>query len=269
MVMKKAKKILYWLAGIALALYIIVCAFFYFIQEKILFLPKKLDKNYVFKFSGNFTEKKIKTRDGKMLDGLLFKADSSKGLIFYLHGNAGALDTWGEFAPYYTSLHYDLFIPDYSGYGKSEGSIKSEQQLYNDVQDVYNEIKTSYPENKIVILGYSIGTGPAAMLASQNNPRMLILQAPYYSMVDMMQREYSFLPTALLKYKLRTDECVGKTKARIVIFHGDADEVIYYGSSLKLKKLFKAGDTLITIPGLTHNGYTKNKMYLSALKGIL
>jgi len=49
----------------------------------------------------------------------------------------------------------------------------------------------------------------------------------------------------------------------VVIFHGDRDEVIYYGSSLKLKKELKSGDTLITLKGQGHNGITDNPEYIA------
>lgn len=164
-----------------------------------------------------------------------FKADTSKGLIFYLHGNAGSLKSWGEIAKTYTSLHYDLFILDYRGYGKSEGTISSEAQLYKDVHVVYNNLKTKYDENKIIVLGYSIGTGPATELAAANHPKLLILQAPYYSMTDLMKHNYPIIPAFLLKYKFETNKNIRNCKMPIVIFHGDNDEVIYFQSSLKLK----------------------------------
>lgn len=55
----------------------------------------------------------------------------------------------------------------------------------------------------------------------------------------------------------------------VTIFHGDADEVIYYGSSLKLQKLFKTGDTLITLHNQAHNGITGNQEYKAALLKLL
>ncbi|HWY37064.1 MAG TPA: alpha/beta fold hydrolase [Bacteroidia bacterium] len=267
--MKRLKKILVWLLSIIAVVYIVVCCVMYLMQEKILFHPTKLEAGYTFEFKNRFEELFIPVSDNKKINGLFFKADSSKGLIFYLHGNAGALDTWGKAAEKYVACHYDMFIPDYRGFGKSEGEIYSEPQFYDDVQAAYNELKKRYNENKIVIIGYSIGTGPAAMLASQNNPKMLVLQAPYYSMVDMMHHSYPFIPDFLLKYKLKTFEFVQKTKAPIYVFHGDSDKVIYYGSSLKLKEHFKKSDTLFTLPGAGHRGMNNNETFIAEMSKIL
>jgi alpha-beta hydrolase superfamily lysophospholipase len=241
----------------------------YFFQEKLIFFPDKLNKNYQFSFNQTFEEVNIKTKDNIRLNGLLFTAERAKGLVFYLHGNAGALNSWGEVATRYTSLNYDVFILDYRGYGKSEGTINSQAQLFEDVQTAYDEMKKKYREETIVVLGYSIGTGPATKLASVNSPKLLILQAPYYSLTDMMRHTYPIIPTFLLKYKFRTNEYIKDCKMPVVIFHGNRDEVIYYGSSLKLKTQMKPQDTLITLDGQGHNGMTDNPEYISALGKIL
>src|SRR5262245_49290392 len=115
-----------------LAIYVLLCVLLYFVQEKLIFFPDKLAKDHLFDFDQSFEKKNIIAGDGAVLNGLLFKADSSKGLIFYLHGNGGALNSWGDIASTYTDLGYDLFILDYRGYGKSEGVINKQQQLYED-----------------------------------------------------------------------------------------------------------------------------------------
>lgn len=237
----------------------------YNFQEALIFHPPKLTHDFKFTYKNSFEELSISARDGKKLSGLLFKADSSKGLIFYLHGNGGALNTWGNAAENYITLGYDMFILDYRGYGKSEGEIESEEQFYSDIQSAYDEMKKRYYEKKIVVIGYSIGTGSATMLASKNNPKMLVLQAPYYSLIDMMHHTYPFVPDLLLKYKFETYNFIQKVKAPVLIFHGDTDEIIYYGSSLKLKEHFKTADKLITIPGFGHLGMNKNEFYLAEL----
>ena len=74
-------------------------------------------------------KKKSTLRDGLILSAILFHADSSKGVIFYLHGNTGNLEKWGKLAAVYTRLHYDILMFDYRGYGKSEGIIKNEKTI--------------------------------------------------------------------------------------------------------------------------------------------
>ncbi|MBS1774291.1 MAG: alpha/beta fold hydrolase [Bacteroidetes bacterium] len=262
------KKLLNTLKVFAL-IYIAVCCLLFFFQEKLIFFPQKLDKEYQFRFTQHHEEINIKTVDGKLLNAILFKSDSSKGVIFYLHGNAGSLATWGEIATAYTRLHYDVFMIDYRGYGKSEGTINSQEQIYADLQLAYNEIKQRYTEDKIIVIGYSIGSGLAAKIASANKPSRLILQAPYYSLTDMMRHNYPIIPTFLLRYKFETDKFIKDCSMPIVLFHGIDDKVIYYNSSVKLKALLKPNDTLITLHGWGHNNMTWNKQYCDALKGIL
>jgi len=241
----------------------------YFFQEKLIFFPEKLDQDFKFNFDQKFEEISLKSKDNVLLNGLLFKADSSKGVIFYLHGNAGSLRSWGEVAKTYTDLNYDLFIIDYRGYGKSEGNIKNQFSLYQDMQLFYDFLKSKYDENKIIVLGYSLGTGLATKIASENNPKLLILQAPYYSFKDMMKNYFPVIPTFILKYKFPTNKFITNCKMPIVIFHGDCDEVIPYKFSLKLKPLIKKSDILITLKGESHNGITENSDYRSEIKKLL
>lgn len=254
---------------IIILLFTIGAGLLYSSQEKLIFFPEKLEKDFKFKFYQKFEEINITTHDNKLLNGILFKSDSAKGLIFYLHGNAGSLKSWGEVAANYNSLNYDVFIVDYRGYGKSEGKINSQKELFQDIQIAYDLMKRKYNESKIIVLGYSIGTGPAAKIAATNNPKLLILQAPYFSLTDMMNHNYPIVPTFLLKYKFATNEYIKDCRMPVVIFHGDQDEVIYYNSSLKLKKLFKNSDTLITLNGQGHNGLTENPEYTAEILKIL
>jgi pimeloyl-ACP methyl ester carboxylesterase len=238
-------------------------------QVKFFFPGAALADNYVFNFFAKFSEIYLKGADSTQLHALLFKADSSKGVILYLKGNTGSVAQWGGAANVYTNLHYDLLMPDYRGYGKSHGTIKNEAQLYSDMQQAYNYLKRSYAENKIIVLGYSIGTGPAAYLAANNHPRLLILQAPYYSLPDAMYHLRPGFDTVNIAFHFNTWQYLKQTTAPIVIFHGDQDKMFYYGSSLKLQANFKPGDKLITLKGAGHPYMDRNVEYLDSLKSVL
>jgi pimeloyl-ACP methyl ester carboxylesterase len=166
-------------------------------------------------------------------------------------------------------LGYDVFVFDYRGFGKSKGEIETEEDLYSDAQRAYFLLKQSYGEENIVVVGYSLGTAIAAYIGANNNPRKLILQAPYYSMTDMMKKNYPIVPTLLLKYKLETYKYVQDCRMPIVIFHGDQDKVIPYSSSVRLKKLLKKGDKLIALKGQGHGDIGENKKLLRKLPRVL
>ncbi len=260
------------LLGFCLAvalIYLLICVFVYFRQEKLIFKPTQLPANHQFKFKNKFEELFIKSSDGKLLNGLLFKIEQPKGLIFYLHGNIGSLDSWGEVPKNYINLGYDIFIYDYRSYGKSEGQIKSQQQLFDDNQILYNEMKKIYSENSITILGHSLGSGMAAKLASENQPKSLILITPYYSMSNMVKSLYPYLPVFLLKYKLETYKFLKKCKMPVIIFHGDKDDLVPYDHSVRLMDVLKSDDRLITLKNQDHYRINDSEDYRNALKEVL
>lgn len=211
----------------------------------------------------------IEAADGKKINGLLFKVENSKGLVFYLHGNIGSLNSWGEVPQNYINLGYDVFIYDYRSFGKSGGEIKSQKQLFSDNQIVLDVLKKQYPESKIIILGHSLGTAMAAKLASENQVVQLILITPYYSMSGMVKRLYPYLPVFILKYKLPTWKYLKACKMPVVIFHGDKDDLVPYQDALKLKKFFKPGDRLITLKGQDHYRINDSNDYRNKLAEVI
>lgn len=262
-------KVVLIVLGMVAALYVALCLVLYVKQESLLFFPSRLAADYRFRFPGRFEERWTVAADGTRLHGLLFHAPVPKGHVFYLHGNGGDMSSWAEAAPTYTRLGYDVFFLDYRGYGKSEGRITSQAQLLSDVQTAYQHLSAEYPENQTVILGYSVGTGPATWLAARQHPKLLILQAPYFSMRDLATHLYPFVPGFLVRYPLPTNELIRQVSAPVVLFHGDRDEVIYPASSLRLRALLKPSDKLIMLPGAGHNGMTDNPHYQSELAKVL
>ena len=250
-------------------IYLILVIYTYFNQINMMFHASKLDKNYTFNFENKFEELTITSFDKVNLHGLLFKAEKSKGLIFYLHGNQGGVDSWGNISKIYTNLGYDIFILDYRGFGKSEGTIESEVQFNTDVTFAYKKLISRYQENKTIIIGYSIGTGPATILASKNNPKALVLQAPYFSFTDLAAIKVPYMPRFLHKFKFETNRYITKIKSPVYLFHGNNDQLISYSNSLRLEKLLKPSDQLFTLQNQGHVGINENEDFQKQLKLIL
>ena len=241
----------------------------YFFQEKLLFRPDVLAKDQVFTFPDEFEEVYIPLDDNVKLHGLLFKAQNPKGLVFYLHGNGGSLDGWGNIAGTFTNSGYDLFMLDYRGYGKSGGHIESEEQMHKDISTAYSMVTKGYNENDIIVVGYSIGTGFAAHLAEGKDIKALILQAPYYSMSALIADKVPVVPEFVKRYKIATNKYLEKVTAPIYIFHGTDDRLIPYENAVKLQAYINNRVKLIPLPNTGHliNEYSPG--YIENLKMIL
>ncbi|MFN8259166.1 MAG: alpha/beta fold hydrolase [Bacteroidales bacterium] len=238
-------------------------------QEKFIFLPDKLDSAFKFEFDAKFEEKFIKTSDNEVLHGLLFKCENSRGVVFYLHGNQGAMNSWGFLYNVYLERQYDLFILDYRGYGKSSGRITNENQLLSDSEAAYRYLAGIYPEDKIVVIGHSLGTCPAAYIASKHKPGLLILLSPYYSFKKLVNFKYPAIPDFLIRYNLPTYQYIKDVNCPVAIFHGRQDNLIPPGMALSLKDLAKLTDKAFILDNLGHNGMNQNADFLQQLDSLL
>jgi hypothetical protein len=261
------KKLKYFLVFI-ISFYLLILFIMSSWQKQFIFFPESLPGEYQFSFANEHEELWFDVDNEVSLNALLFEAEAAKGTIIYFHGNAGSLRMWGNVADNFLKHNFNVLVYDYRGYGKSGGEI-DEEKFYSDAVFIFDKLKVGGNE-KIILYGRSLGSGIAANLASLREPDLLILEAPYYSMKDVASRLYPFLPVGLLlKYNFPTYKFIENVKCPIVIFHGTDDEVIYSGSSEKLKKHLKPGDEVYFIDGAHHNDLEFFKEYKIKLKKVL
>jgi pimeloyl-ACP methyl ester carboxylesterase len=158
---------------------------------------------------------------------------------------------------------------DYRGFGKSTGK-RSEKDMLNDMQFVYDTLMRQYEQQHIIVYGRSIGSGFAAKIASDNTPRYLILDAPYYSFTKVVERFLPILPVRwVLRYHLRTDKWIMHVKCHTYILHGTKDWLIPISNSEKLLELSPRKITLIRIHGGGHNNLPSFPEYHNFIRDIL
>jgi fermentation-respiration switch protein FrsA (DUF1100 family) len=261
-------KCFFWVLGIIAGLYGVICVLVFIFQEKLIFFPEKLPHDYSFRFPIPFTEHHFKIDTNTSINALHFCVPKPRGVIYYFHGNVGSLRTWGGVSSIFIELGYDVLISDYRGFGKSRGAM-SEHALYDDSLFIYHWLEEVYGEDKIIICGRSIGSGIAVFLAARKRPARLVLEAPFYSMRDLVHHLYPWLPDILLRYPFRSDRYIKEVKCPVIIFHGTEDEVIYYGSSIKLMQHTKEGDRFFPISGGHHNDLHSFEEYRNNLGMIL
>ncbi len=265
-------------AALTLVAYLGVGGYYSARQESYLFFPEKLAADFAFTFREPFEELSIEVEGGVSLSALLFEAELAgdgaqpNGAVYYLHGNGGSLKSWGPAAGPFTRLGYDVLMVDYRGYGKSGGEIESEAQLYSDAEAGYRWLTERYAEERIVVVGYSLGTAFAARVGCGNRPRQIVLHAPFFSIIDAAHHAVpilSYYPDLLFRFPLRTNEALARCAPPVAIFHGERDDIIPIAASEKLSKLFKPGDRLIPMPNGRHGDLRRQPEYDALLREIL
>jgi fermentation-respiration switch protein FrsA (DUF1100 family) len=255
------------LVFLSFTIFVLMAAgFIYFKQENMIFAPEALPPDFKFTFQERFEELNWPV-DGALINALHFR------IVLYFHGNAGSLKSWGDVAPDFTRRGYDIVIPDYRGFGKSTGRIESERMLLQDAETAYAYVKKTFPENQIILYGRSVGTGIAVHLARTNRPRMVILESPYLSLLDLAARYHSLVPRPLLsllvRYPLRTDLWIVDVACPVYLFHGEKDKIIPFNESERLSKLIRSEHQLIAVPEGDHNNLEDFRQYREALDRIL
>ena len=263
----------YWLSTllIIIAIYLALSILLYYLQDYFLFKPEKLPKDFQFYYENQNTEEhNLETRDGAIINGVLFKPKGeSKGIVLYLKGNSKSIKGWGKFAVDFTRHDYTVLMVDYRGFGKSTGR-RSQKAIKRDLQVVYNKIKEQTKEERIILYGRSLGSGFAAKLASINNPRMLILDAPYYSLTKVTARYAPFMPlSVLIKYPLPTYKWLKYVKCPIHIIHGTNDQLIPFKTSVKLSKINPKISRLYPVIDGGHKNLNNFESYHKMLEEIL
>ncbi len=247
-------------------LYFAFCTVLYFVQERIILQPDSLPDNYEFRQG---EEVEIEVDANISLNCLWIKEAPSKGVILYLHGNRGSNRRCLHQALNMAGNGYDIFMPDYRGFGKSDGEVRGDSQLYADMEKVYVFLKQHYSEEQIVVAGYSLGTGMASYLAANYKPQQLWLLAPYVSMIDMKNRHIPIVPNIFLKYHLRNDKHLSSSQCPVTLFHGTNDRVIPYEASEILKKIRQESTELVTLRGEGHRGTIFNSVFKRRVSELL
>ncbi len=250
-----------WFLKFILFLYLLICLIAYLIQGKIILYPHQVPDSTSYRIG---QEVEIPIDDNLSMNCLHIDKGSDK-VVLYFHGNKGNIGR----AIYQTrSVHgqdIDVFIPDYRGYGKTEGSLWSDNQLLDDADKAYQYLKQNYEESQIVVMGYSLGSGMASYVASIHKPSHLILVAPFTSLSDIKDDYVPFLPDFLMRFDLPNIEFIESVTCPISIVHGTKDNVVRYKFSKALKEKFGDKVKLITSEGQNHRGIIFDRLLTEEL----
>ncbi len=142
----------------------------------------------------------LTSRDGVRLHGWFISSGISPRIatIIYFHGNAGNLSNVGWLGKHLAARGFDVLLIDYRGYGRSEGTIRDEADLYSDADAAYELVidNRSVPPEKVVLYGQSLGTVVAIDLASRRRVGALIIESGLSSASSMARNVIPWFPRA-------------------------------------------------------------------------
>lgn len=203
------------------------------------------------------SEHTFRASDGVTLHAWLFRAaDVRAPVMIWFHGNAGNLTDRAEMCVEFARRGISVFIFDYRGFGKSEGS-PSESKIFRDALAAYDDVRGLGFAN-IVLYGESIGGPYAAYVAKERGARAVVIENSFPSLKDLGNALYRPLPlgwTAPLA--MRTTRWLNEAGAPVLVMHGTGDAVIPYALGKKLYDGLEVRKELLT----SHAGHCEIPLF--------
>ena len=245
------------------------------IAQPQLFHPSRDEVAHATLMMRNNTEFIVIPTDHGELSGFMRRAGADPApLVLYFGGNG---DNAAHMIRYFADTRASTFrgwhlaMIDYPGYGLSEGA-PSDASFRRMSLAAYDALIAREDVTEIVVLGYSIGTGPSNYVASKREVSGLILMAPYADGPDLFNTVLNVFhgPLKLLvSYPMPSVAFARDVSVRPLIFATEQDELVPYASSLRLSKAYSAGCEFVTVPGIHHGGFWNSGMVLNGIRAYL
>jgi pimeloyl-ACP methyl ester carboxylesterase len=186
----------------------------------------------------------VSTIDGEKLEVWKHVPESVKPelpVAIFFHGNGDTVDGFFPYQKWLGKLGMKSYGFDYRGFGYSTG-WPSEAGLYNDADAVWRFVQEQegVEGTDALIFGISIGSGPAAYLASKVQPESLVLLSGYSSLPELAADRlvYRYL-TWLLRYEFSVKDYIASLQSTcLILSHGVKDSIISFKNLERLKQSY-------------------------------
>jgi uncharacterized protein len=223
------------------------------------FQPERYDPGKAWVIPKSGEEVTLLNRDHQLLDAWLVHSLSRTPIatIIFFHGQGGNISNVGWLGEKLSSLGFDVLLADYRGYGKSEGTISNEQDMYADADAAYDYVveKVGIPANQVILYGHSLGTAAVVDLAARKACAGIILESGLSSAKDMASVRLPWLPSwlrAIGKNKFDSAQKLASVSCPVLVAHGDPDNVVPTDEGRKLYSAANQPKRLILVPGADH-----------------
>ena len=207
--------------------------------------------------------------DGVRLVGALRRASGpSRGLVLVFGGNAEDAD-WRlrHFRGWLDDV--DLVTFFYRGYGPSEG-VPSEAALVADAALIHDRVTALLQPERVVAIGYSLGSGVAAQLARQRELAGVILVTAFDSILAVAASRYPFAPvTQLLRHPFRSDAALDGVQVPVAVIAAEEDQIVPPAHTRRLVERLAEPVLVVWVPDADHVSINDHVEYRAAMREAL
>jgi uncharacterized protein len=269
---KKLIRQMYIILIATVSAYLLVCLLLVCFQNRFVFVPRSNLFITPKECKLEYEDLSLKSSDGNTINAWYVPAKDAEYTVLFCHGNAGNLSNRIETVDHYHRLGFNFLIFDYPGYGKSTGG-PTDKNILESAEAAWKYLTENrkIPENKIIVIGRSLGGVPASHLAAKYKPAMLCSEAAFISSKEVAKDIMPILPTSILvRINLPTGKNIAKANCPVLIIHSPHDEIIKYRHGKALFKLAPEPKELHSLGG-GHNDcwFVDQKNYGNIFKKFL
>jgi uncharacterized protein len=226
------------------------------IEDRFIFHPDHVTDRDPSHIGLTFENVFFTTQDGIRLHGWFIPHEDARATLVWFHGNAGNIsDRLLNIKLLHDRINTNIFIFDYRGYGRSEGSV-SEKGTYLDGEAAIAYLlgRDDAATRKLILFGRSLGAAVAAEMATRFTTLGLILESPFVSIREMAREIFPSLPISwLLRTRYDTLEKVRLVKTPILVLHGDRDATVPFAHGKRVFEVASQPKRFHRIVGASHN----------------
>lgn len=233
----------------------------YFQQKHMIFYPTSDFYQTPAQWGMDYQDVELRTTDHVRLHGWFIPHPEASHVLLFFHGNAGNISHRGHSIEIFHRLGLSVFIIDYRGYGKSEGS-PDEKGLYRDAASAWRYLidERGYKPDQILIFGRSLGGVVAAKLASEVEARGLILESTLSSAHDFARAVFTVLSRlVVLRYDFNTTDYVQQVGYPVLVLHSPDDEIMPFHLGEKVYQAANQPKRFVRLRGDHNNGFVQSQ----------
>lgn len=192
-----------------------------------------------------------RTGDGLRLSAFYRRAAPGRKTILFFHGNGDNLTGAIQATRGPAASGHGLLLAEYRGYGGNPGS-PGEEGFYRDGEAAMRWLaEAGVAPRDIVVVGNSIGSGPATEMALRHRVAALILVSGFSDLAAVVQSQLPVIPRWLVRDRFDNAAKLGQVKAPIFLLHGDTDTLVKPNNLDRLKAA-RPDATVALVAGVGH-----------------